>query len=144
MAGKVCVLNRFRSLLPRMLHVRFVLSFDFLRSAQSSYGTVYCCPGALSAYHASVIKPLVPAWLRQRFLGEACIIGEDRALTNDVLAPGYKSPYQRTAVVHILAPERYRTLCKMFLRCKRSYNIREEIRLWKIILCGGSRSRQWC
>ena len=55
-AGKVCVLNRFRGLLPRMLHVRFVLSFDFLRSAQSSYGTVYCCPGALSGYRASVIS----------------------------------------------------------------------------------------
>ena len=131
-AGKVCVLNRFRGLLPRMLHVRFVLSFDFLRSAQSSYGTVYCCPGALSAYRASVIKPLVPAWLRQRFFGEACTIGEDRALTNDVLASGYKSVYQRTAVVHTLAPERYRTLCNMFLRWERSY-IREEIRLWKIM-----------
>ncbi|MDP2382223.1 MAG: glycosyltransferase [Nitrospirota bacterium] len=131
-AGKVCVLNRFRGLLPRMLHVRFVLSFDFLRSAQSSYGTVYCCPGALSAYRASVVKPLVPAWLRQRFLGQACTIGEDRALTNDVLASGYKSVYQRTAVVHTLAPERYRILCNMFLRWERSY-IREEIRLWKIM-----------
>ena len=47
-AGKVTVLNRFQSILPRMLHVRFVLSFDFLRNVQSSYGTVSCCPGALS------------------------------------------------------------------------------------------------
>ncbi len=131
-AGKVCVLNRFRSVLPRMLHVRFVLSFDFLRSVQSSYGTVYCCPGALSAYRASVIKPLIPAWLEQRFLGEACTIGEDRALTNDVLASGYKSVYQRTAVVHTLAPESYPQLCKMFLRWERSY-VREEVRLWKIM-----------
>jgi len=131
-AGKVSVLNRFRSILPRMLHVRFVLSFDFLRSVQSSYGTVYCCPGALSAYRASVIKPLVPAWLRQRFLGTECTIGEDRALTNDVLASGYRSVYQRTAVVHTIAPESYRQLCKMFLRWDRSY-IREEIRLWKIM-----------
>lgn len=33
--------------------------------------------------------------------------------------------------MHRLAPERYRTLCKMFLHWERSY-IREEIRLWKI------------
>lgn len=131
-AGKVCVLNRFRSMLPRMLHVRFVLSFDFLRSVQSSYGTVYCCPGALSAYRASVIKPLVPEWLRQRFLGTECTIGEDRAMTNNVLAAGYKAVYQRTAVVHTIAPENYRQLCNMFLRWDRSY-IREEIRLWKIM-----------
>lgn len=101
-AGKVCVLNRFRSLLPRMLHVRFVLSFDFLRNVQSTYGTVYCCPGALSAYRASVIKPLIPSWLRQRFLGAGCTIGEDRALTNDVLAAGYQAVYQRSAVVHTI------------------------------------------
>src|SRR5512146_39767 len=131
-AGKVCVLNRFQSVLPRMLHVRYVLSFDFLRSVQSSYGTVYCCPGALSAYRASVIKPLVPSWLRQRFLGAACTIGEDRALTNDVLASGYRAVYQRTAVVQTLAPETYRQLCNMFLRWDRSY-IREELRLWKIM-----------
>lgn len=131
-AGKVCVLNRFQSVLPRMLHVRFVLSFDFLRSVQSTYGTVYCCPGALSAYRASVVQALVPAWRHQRFLGEVCTIGEDRALTNDVLAAGYQAVYQRTAVVQTLAPETYRKLCRMFLRWDRSY-IREEIRLWKIL-----------
>ncbi|MDP3091678.1 MAG: glycosyltransferase [Nitrospira sp.] len=131
-AGKVCVLNRFQSVLPRMLHVRFVLSFNFLRSVQSTYGTVYCCPGALSAYRASVVQALVPAWLQQRFLGEVCTIGEDRALTNDVLAAGYRAVYQRTAVVQTLAPETYRKLCRMFLRWDRSY-IREEIRLWKIM-----------
>ena len=131
-AGKVTVLNRFGSLLPRMLHVRFVLSFDFLRSVQSSYGTVYCCPGALSAYRASVIIPLIPSWLRQRFLGSECTIGEDRALTNDVLAAGYRAVYQRSAVVRTLVPETYRKLCNMFLRWDRSY-IREEIRLWKMM-----------
>ena len=131
-AGKVCVLNRFQSVLPRMLHVRFVLSFDFLRSVQSTYGTVYCCPGALSAYRASVIKALVPAWMHQRCLGEVCTIGEDRALTNDVLAAGYQSVYQRTAVVQTLAPATYRQLCRMFLRWDRSY-IREELRLWMIL-----------
>ena len=130
--GKVCVLNRFHSLLPRMLHVRFILSFDFLRSAQSSYGTVYCCPGALSAYRASVITPLIPGWLQQRFLGTPCTIGEDRALTNDVLASGYKTVYQRTAVMHTLAPETYRKLCRMYLRWDRSY-IREETRLLRIM-----------
>lgn len=131
-AGKVCVLNRFRAILPRMLHVRFVLSFDFLRAVQSTYGTVYCCPGALSAYRASAIKQLIPAWLTQRFMGEECTIGEDRALTNDILASGYKAVYQRTAVVHTLAPESYSQVSKMFLRWERS-NIREEFRLWKIM-----------
>ena len=134
--GKVSVLNRFESLLPRMVHVRYVLSFDFLRSAQSTYGTVYCCPGALSAYRLSLVRQVLPAWLEQRFLGAACTAGEDRALTNDILALGYQSVYQRTAVVHTLVPDTYGKLCRMYLRWNRSY-IREETRLltkvcWKL------------
>jgi hyaluronan synthase len=134
--GKVSVLNRFESLLPRMVHVRYVLSFDFLRSAQSTYGAVYCCPGALSAYRLALVHQALPAWLQQQFLGAPCTAGEDRALTNDILALGYKSVYQRTAVVHTLVPDTYNKLCRMYLRWNRSY-IREELRLltkvsWKL------------
>ena len=134
--GKVSVLNRFESLLPRMIHVRYVLSFDFLRSAQSTYGAVYCCPGALSAYRRSLVRQVLPTWLEQQFLGAPCVAGEDRAMTNDILALGYQSVYQRTAVVHTLVPDRYGKLCRMFLRWDRSY-IREETRLltkvcWKM------------
>ncbi len=131
--GKVAVFNRFQALLPRMLHVRYVLSFDFLRSVQSTYGAVYCCPGALSAYRLSLIRKILPNWLSQRFLGAACTTGEDRALTNDVLALGYKTVYQGSAVVHTIAPETYGKLCKMYLRWDRSY-IREELRLLSTIV----------
>jgi hyaluronan synthase len=131
-AGKVSVLNRYDSLLPRMLHVQYVLSFDFLRSAQSTYGAVCCCPGALSAYRTSLVRKFLEPWVNQQFLGAACNTGEDRALTNNILNLGYKTVYQRTAVVHTLAPETYMRLCRMFLRWDRSY-IREEIRLLKIM-----------
>jgi hyaluronan synthase len=40
-AGKVAVYNRREGFIPPMLHVRFILSFDFLRATQSAYGTVY-------------------------------------------------------------------------------------------------------
>lgn len=131
-AGKVCALNRFEGWLPRMLHVRFVLAFDFLRSGQSIYGTVYCCPGALSAYRREAVLRVLPDWERQTFLGAPCTIGEDRALTNDVLALGYDAVYQRTAVVHTLVPTTYAKLCRMYLRWDRSY-IREELRLFRIV-----------
>ena len=131
-AGKVSVLNRYSSLLPRMLHVQYVLSFDFLRSAQSTYGAVCCCPGALSAYRTALVRQFLEPWVNQQFLGATCTTGEDRALTNNILNLGYKTLYQRTAVVHTLAPETYMRLCRMFLRWDRSY-IREEIRLLKIM-----------
>jgi len=131
-AGKVSVINRNDGILPRMLHVRFVLSFDFLRSAQSVYRTVYCCPGALSAFRAAIIQRILPNWRGQTFLGEPCTIGEDRALTNEVLGAGYDVVYQRSAVVHTIVPKTYRQLCRMYLRWDRSY-IREEFRLAKIV-----------
>jgi hyaluronan synthase len=115
-----------------MLHVRFILSFDFLRSAQSIFRTVYCCPGALAAYRTQVVRDVLEAWERQTFLGVPCTYGEDRALTNLILGAGYDSVYQRTAVVHTLVPETYRQLCKMYLRWDRSY-IREEFRFARIV-----------
>ena len=131
-AGKVAVHNRMSGLIPRMLHVRFILSFDYLRSAQSVFRTVYCCPGALAAYRGEVVRRVLPAWEGQRFLGAQCTYGEDRALTNDILASGYDTVYQRAAVVHTVVPETYSKLCRMFLRWDRSY-IREEFRYGRIV-----------
>jgi len=126
------VLNRTAALIPRMLHVRFILSFDFLRSAQSSFRTVFCCPGELAAYRAGVVHAVLERWERQRFLGTDCTYGEDRALTNFILGEGYDTVYQRTAVVHTMVPETYAKLCKMFIRWDRSY-IREEFRFANVV-----------
>jgi len=131
-AGKVAVHNRRAGLIPRMLHVRFVLSFDFLRSAQSFFRTVYCCPGALAAYRMSVVREVLPRWEAQRFLGAPCTYGEDRAMTNFILAAGYDTVYQRTAIVHTVVPETYSRLCKMYLRWDRSY-IREEFHFGRVV-----------
>jgi hyaluronan synthase len=131
-AGKVLVYNRARGLIPRMMHVRFVLSFDLLRSAESAFGNVFCCPGALSALRTDAVRRVVDRWRSQRFLGAPCTIGEDRALTNFLFEAGYDAVYQRSAVVHTEVPEQFSKLCKMLLRWDRSY-VREEIRFARIV-----------
>jgi hyaluronan synthase len=131
-AGKVVVYNRSQGVIPRMLQVRYVLSFDFLRAVQSSYGTVYCCPGALAGYRKSVVHEVLDQWMAQTFLGSRCTYGEDRALTNFILDRGYNTVYQRSAVVRTIVPWTYRKLCKMYLRWDRSY-VREEIRFSRIV-----------
>jgi len=123
-AGNVKVYNRLTSVMARMLAVRFVLAFDFLRASQSLYGCVTCTPGALSAYRAAVLKPVLREWRTQTFMGLPANIGEDRALTNFVLRQGYYTSYQRSALVHTMVPETYRGLCRMYLRWDRS-NFRE-------------------
>jgi hyaluronan synthase len=72
------------------------------------------------------------AWLNQRFLGAQCTFGEDRALTNMILARGFNTVYQGSAVVHTVVPETYAKLCKMYLRWDRSY-VREELRFARIV-----------
>lgn len=119
-AGRVSVLNR-NQLLGRMLEVQYALAFDFGRAAQSSYRTVSCCPGALSAFRKAIILPYLDEWLEQRFLGRPVSHGEDQALTNVVLKQGYDTVYQRSAVVNTLAPQKMRQLWRMFTRWDRSY-----------------------
>ena len=131
-AGKVGAYNRAEGWLPKMLHVRYILSFDVLRAVESSYGTVYCCPGALTAYRTSIVRHVLPEWMKQKFLGAQCTFGEDRALTNWILSLGYLTVYQRSAAVATVVPTQYQQLCKMFLRWDRSY-VREEIRFMKIV-----------
>lgn len=128
-AGKVAAYNRRNGIIPRMLHVRFILSFDMLRAVQSVYGTVYCCPGALSAYRLSVVRKVLEEWRHQTFLSVPCTFGEDRALTNLILEQGLNTVYQSNAVVHTIVPETYGRLAKMYLRWERSY-VREE---WKFL-----------
>ncbi len=125
-AGNVRVLNHGDGPIPKMMEVFFTVGFDFIRAGQSVYGGVFCTPGALSAYRASVIKSQLKGWVRQTFLGVPATIGEDRALTNLVLKNGYWVVYQREAVVLTKIPATFRGLRRMLLRWARS-NVRESI-----------------
>ena len=131
-AGKVTVFNRYDGAIPRMLQVQFILAFDVMRAAQSRVGTVYCCPGALTAYRASALREVLDRWISQTFLGAPCTSGEDRAMTNYLLAAGYDAVYQRNAEARTLVPKTYAQLCRMYLRWERSF-VREELRFSRII-----------
>ena len=125
-AGNVVVLNRQKDMIPRMLDVSFAFSFEFLRASQSVVNTVFCTPGALSAYRRTSVMQVLDTWMGQTFLGRPAKIGEDRAMTNAILRSGYHVTFQSNAVVYTNVPVRYKGLCKMFLRWARS-NVRETL-----------------
>lgn len=131
-AGKVLVLNRYDGLLTRLLAIRFFLAFDLGRAAQSRFGAVLCCPGALTAYRRSAVLAVLERWSTQTFLGEPCTIGEDRALTTWLLRTGHRAVYQSTAIVHTLVPTSYRGVARMYLRWERG-NIREGLTLLPVL-----------
>jgi hyaluronan synthase len=131
-AGNVRVLNCKRGLIPRMLEVSFTFSFDFIRASQSRVGAVACTPGALSAYRREAVLPVLDEWLEQTFMGRPANIGEDRAMTNLILAHGHHVLFQRNAMVYTEVPTTYQTLCKMMLRWARS-NVRESLAMARFI-----------
>ncbi len=125
-AGNIRVLNHDKGIIPRMLDVLFVFSFDFIRASQSMVNMVMCTPGALAAYRKTAVMPVLLEWLNQTFFGRPSNIGEDRAITNLVIREGYDVIYQQNAVAYTNVPTGYTGLCKMFLRWARSH-IRETI-----------------
>lgn len=125
-AGNVRVLNHKKGILPKMLNVSFVMSFEFVRSAESQLGTVLCTPGALAAYSSSAVFKCLPEWIDQKFMGTPSDIGEDRAMTNMILKQGQKVLFQRNALVLTDVPVQYQGLYKMFIRWGRS-NVRENL-----------------
>jgi hyaluronan synthase len=128
-AGNVRVLNK-KSMIAKMLNVSFVFSFEFVRSAQSALGSVFCTPGALAAYRKDAVMACLPQWINQTFMGQKSDIGEDRAMTNMILKQGYKVLFQRNALVWTNVPDAYKQLYKMYVRWERS-NVRENIAMAK-------------
>ncbi|MCF1420198.1 glycosyltransferase [Mangrovimonas futianensis] len=131
-AGNIRVLNNEKALLPKMLNVSFVLSFEFVRSAESQLNSVLCTPGALAAYRRSAVFACLDEWINQTFMGQPSDIGEDRAMTNMILKQGYYVLFQRNAYAYTNVPEKYKGLYKMFIRWGRS-NVRENIAMAKYV-----------
>lgn len=131
-AGNVQVLNNKKALIPKMLNVSFVFSFEFIRSAESEFGSVLCTPGALSAYRSIAVFACLQDWIHQTFMGQPSDIGEDRAMTNMILKQGYEVKFQQNAYVLTNVPEKYKGLYKMFIRWGRS-NVRENIMMAKFV-----------
>ena len=131
-AGNIRVLNNKKALLPKMLDVSFVLSFEFVRSAESNLNSVLCTPGALAAYRRDAVFACLEEWIDQTFMGKPSDIGEDRAMTNMILKQGKHVLFQKNAFAYTNVPENYKGLYKMFIRWGRS-NVRENIAMAKYV-----------
>ncbi|MBF0694670.1 MAG: glycosyltransferase family 2 protein [Flavobacterium sp.] len=131
-AGNIQVLNNKKSMLPKMLNVSFVMSFEFQRAVESKLNSVLCTPGALAAYRGSAVFEVLPEWINQTFMGQPSDIGEDRAMTNMIMKNGHHVLFQRNAYAYTNVPEKYSGLYKMFIRWDRS-NVRENIMMSKYV-----------
>ena len=129
-AGDIRVLNIQDGILPRMMDVNFVFGFEIMRSAQSVLRSVFCTPGALSAYRRTAMLPFLDEWVEQKFFGEPAHIAEDRALATYLMSEGHRIVFQRDAIAHTMIPTDYRTTCKMLMRWGRG-DVRETCSMYR-------------
>jgi len=123
-------------LLSGPLKAAFAVSFDLERVVQSRFRRVFCAPGAISAYRRDAVKAVLPPWLKGRDAAPTRRVGEDRELTNRLLAAGWGSVYQSRAIAETDLPNTLTEICRMLLRWTRG-DIRET---WRYLRRIGFRS----
>lgn len=131
---------------PRLLDVLYDMSGNIPRSAQSHAGhSVTILPGALSAFRAEAVKPLLPILNQSSFRGQPLRHGEDIELTLGLLQTGWGTTYQSNAVVHTTAPDTARRAFLMYTRWERSSYVYLSMGFFKLALASAARKLwAWC
>lgn len=132
--GHCDVENIWTNMLTRMQAVRYYVAFKVMKAAESVFDSVTCLSGPLAAYRRDVFMEVREEWLNQTFMGKPATFGDDRSLTNSLLARGCKVVYQDDARTTTIVPENHRTFLRQQMRWKRSW-FRETLRamtfMWK-------------
>ena len=119
--GDVGVMNWRTNILTRLIGMRYWIAFNQERAAQSWFRTVLCCSGPLAAYRRPMLAACWPDYVSQTFKGISCTYGDDRHLTNLVLASGYDTIFAPGATAITNAPESLRGYLKQQLRWNKSF-----------------------
>lgn len=124
--GHAYVRNSLVNWITKMQQVRYYSAFRIIKSVESLLsGTVTCASGCCAAYRRSVVMPLLEEWEFQTFLGRPATFGDDRALTNRVLAR-HRVVYQSSAQADTVVPDTMAKFFRQQLRWKKSW-LRESL-----------------
>lgn len=120
--GLLTIYNKQDGLLPKIINARYAYAFMIERGCSSYFGCMTCCSGPLSIYRLDRLNDLVlRRFITQKFLTVKCEPGDDRHLTNMMLAQGSFSRQTNMAVAGTEAPETMFRFLNQQLRWSRSY-----------------------
>ena len=132
-SGRTEVQNKWTNALTKMQAVRYYVAFRFIKAAESVFDGVTCLSGPLACYRKDLVMHFLDQWLNQKFFGYPATFGDDRSLTNFILAK-HRTAYQDAAVCSTIVPSSMRTFIRQQMRWKRSW-LRETLRassfMWK-------------
>lgn len=131
--GLLGIFNQNDSLLCRIVHYRYMYAFAVERASQSYYGAMTCCSGPISMYRLSLLDDeLLETFYNQSFCTYLAETGDDRHLTNLILAKGYYSRQTCLSIAQTECPETFSRFILQQIRWTRSY-YRELYWQWKSI-----------
>ena len=119
--GDVGVTNYRANLLTRLIEMRYWVAFNQERAAQGHFRSVLCCSGPLAGYRRSVLERVWSRYVNQTFRGVDCTYGDDRHLTNLVLAEGFDTIFLPFAHAITNAPEDIPSYLRQQLRWNKSF-----------------------
>ena len=119
--GHAEVRNKMVNWITKMQQVRYYAAFRIIKGTESLLsGTVTCASGCCAAYRTSLVRPLLKGWEFQTFLGRPATFGDDRALTNRILAKA-RVVYQSTGRAETNTPTSLGVFFRQQLRWKKSW-----------------------
>jgi len=119
-AGHTQVVVESTNVISKMEAVRYWVSHQLFKTAESLFGVVTCCPGAFSAYRKTSVMKVLSSWLHQTFLGTQATFGDDRSLTNYILRD-FEVLYHAGAVCTTHVPNAWNKFFRQQLRWKKSW-----------------------
>jgi len=119
-AGFTGVGNADKNALTGLQEIRYYVSFQLLKTSESLFGCVTCCPGCLSAYRREYLLDVLEPWLKQTFMGTLATFGDDRSLTNFILRK-HRVIYNERARAYTMVPERWGHYLRQQCRWKKSW-----------------------
>lgn len=119
--GTIYLSNKQENLLTKATACMYWFSFFQERAAQSYFGSMMCCSGGLSIYKKSIIVNNQEKYLTQTFMGQRCVAGDDRHLTNIFLLNKERVCWTPNAIAYTCSPSQFGQFFKQQIRWTRSH-----------------------
>ncbi|MCB2413290.1 glycosyltransferase [Demequina sp. TTPB684] len=99
-----------------MVNLRY---YDYV-PAMGRAGAVPCVSGRTAVYRRKAVVPVLEHLENEFFLGRRCVAGDDGRLTWLVLASGYKTVHQSSALALSMFPDTFKAFVKQRVRWSRN------------------------
>ncbi len=118
--GRVHVSNPNQNWLTKLQTIKYYFGQEHLKNLERGLKSVMCLSGCLTAYRRDVLMELEPILEDRNILGVEIKYGEDRFLTHQIVAQGYRTRMTMDAMCFTKAPPTLKGYFNQQLRWKRS------------------------